>query len=177
MKGLSFKKKVPSGEKGSSLVEVLIALFVLMILLIGILQMFSAAFMINQKSSLKTLEAYKCQQIAENVRMARILTIAAAGVPPVNSGIEFTDGFTYTMPYTAGDDGWAYWGPAGANIVEEEGAKYRLYYRMNQELLASGASVWNLTVTAVEASKIEDGENPYDDKPSLRRVEYVTQMP
>ncbi len=177
MKALSFKKIIPAGEKGSSLIEVLIALFVLMVLLIGILQMFSAAFVINQKSSLRTLQAYKCQQIAENVRMARIITVAN-GVPPLNSGIQFTDGFTYAMPYMAGDDGWTYWGPAGANIVEEEEAKYRLYYRMGQEVdPAGGAPVWNLTVTAVEASKLNDGENPYDDRPNLRRVEYVTQMP
>lgn len=176
MKWFSFKKKVQASERGSSLVEVLIALFVLMVLLIGILQMFSAAFVINQKSSLKTLQAYKCQQIAENIRMARII-FGTAGAVPINSGIEFNDGFTYSIPYMAGDDGWAYWGPAGANIVEEQGAKYRLYYRMNQEIPPGGTPVWNLTVTAVEASKIEDGENPYDDRPSLRRVEYVTQMP
>ncbi|HNQ77234.1 MAG TPA: hypothetical protein PK747_07805 [Acidobacteriota bacterium] len=169
-------KKIRAGEKGSSLVEVLIALFVLMVLLIGILQMFSAAFVINQKSSLKTLQAYKCQQVAENIRMARLI-IVSTGNPPLNSGITFNDGFVYPLPYESGDDGWAYWGPAGANVVEEEGAKYRLYYRMNQQLLLSGASVWNLTVTAVEAAKIEAGEDPYDDRPNLRRVEYVTQMP
>ena len=158
-------------EKGSSLVEVLISLFVLMVLMIGILQMFSAAFVINQKSSLKTLEAYKCQQVAENIRMVRRIMASTGGVPP--GGIVLADNTIGTLPYMSGDANWDYWGPAGANIVEQEGAPYRLFYRINQTV---GAATWTITVTAVDASKIEDGQDPYQDQIALRRVEYVTQV-
>lgn len=167
-------REKPLNEKGSSLVEVLISLFVLMVLMVGILQMFSAAFVINQKSSLKTLEAYKCQQVAENIRMARIISNATGNVP-VGSGIQFLDGFVYSMPTYAGDSDWAYWGPAGANIIEDEHAKYRLYYRIDQ-VAGVGVTAFNVTVTAVEADKVVGGQTPYTQT-NLRRVEYVTQMP
>lgn len=167
-------REKPVNEKGSSLVEVLIALFVLMVLLVGILQMFSAAFVINRKSSLKTLQAYKCQQVAENIRMARRIFNTTA-VVPAGSGIQFADGFTYSLPAYAGDAEWAYWGPAGANIIEEEHARYRLYYRIDQAA-GVGVTALNVTVTAVETDKIVGGQTPYVQT-NLRRVEYVTQMP
>lgn len=167
----SKKIKHKKHEEGSSLVEVLLALFVLLVLMIGILQMFSAAFVINQKSSLKTLEAYKCQQVAENLRMVRRIMATTAGVPP--GGIVFADNTIGSLPYDSGDDNWDYWGPGGANIIEMENAPYRLYYRITQTV---GATTWTITTTAVESSKVHEGQNPYEGQSNLRRVEYVTQI-
>jgi len=157
-------------EKGSSLLEVLISLFVLMVLMIGILQMFSAAFVINQRSSLRTLEAYKCQQVAENLRMARRI-MAATGIAP--GGITFADATPKALPHDSSGDNWAYWGPQGANIIEQEGAPYRLFYRITPTV---GANTWTVTVTAVDSAKVIEGQNPYEGQIGVRRVEYVTQV-
>jgi hypothetical protein len=167
-------------EKGSSLVEILFAVAILSILMIGILQMFSAAYVVNKYSALKTLEAYKCEQVAENIRMLRRLAIANAGVLPAsvqNSGVNFLqDGFIGFLPFNSGDDPglWAYWGPGGANVIEEPHQTFRLFYRISTNPQSGNLS---LTVVAVPSDKIEDGQDPFNNPVSAYgRVEYVTEM-
>lgn len=164
-----------NNEKGSTLVEILISMAILSFLLMGILQMFSAAFIINQRSATKTMMAYKCQQVAEVLRMVWNIN-RRTGMLPANaldSGIVFQDGSIVILPYRSGDQHWAYWGPNGANIIENPDAPCRLFYRITTDPLNHNLI---LTVTAVEAREINDGEDPYVAKPTARRIEYVLQL-
>lgn len=163
-------------EKGSSLVEILFAVAILSILMIGILQMFSYAFVINQRSSQRTFQAYKCQQVAELIRLDRQLEIQWQVVP--NNGVVFADNTIYALPYIASDPNWDYWGPDGANVIEEPGGQYRIFVRVNQP---AGTSVWDVRIAAVSAKEyLEKGSpaNPWEGAGNaLRRVEYVTRIP
>jgi len=135
-------------EAGSSLIEVLIALFILLILTLGILQMFSVAHYMNLGSAARTQMTYKCEQVTENVRFGMAL-ITAGGAAPIPSGIVKAAG-TYDLPYETGDAGYAYWGPAGANVVEGPGMPYRLSYSLQDDSI-DPVRFWYVTVTALPA--------------------------
>lgn len=168
-----------SKEKGSSLVEILIAMAILLILMIGILQMYSAAFVVNQRSSLRTLEAYKCQQVAEIIRLNRRLI--AGGVPAPVDGIQFVNGFVLRLPAFPTDDNselWGYWGPGGANVIPEVGEPYRIYINVTQPV---GTQFFDVRVAAISIKDFEKYNHPAslwaDDGLNIaRRVEYVTRM-
>ncbi len=163
-------------EKGSSLVEVLIAMAILLILMIGILQMYSAAFVVNQRSSLRTLEAYKCQQVAEIIRLNKRLN-----PPPPNDGIQLMNGFVLRLPSSPTDDNsefWAYWGPGGANVIQEAGEPYRIYINVTQPI---GSPFFDVRVAAISVKDFEKYNHPAslwagDGLNIARRVEYVTRI-
>jgi prepilin-type N-terminal cleavage/methylation domain-containing protein len=137
-------------ERGSSFIEILIALAILAILMVGILQMYSLALVSNYGSAARTDLLYKGQQVVENLRLVYALqrlgntaALVASGAP---SPIAATTTPIY-LPYYAGDSTalkWAYWGPSGANVVDEERAPYRLSYTVEDR----DANYWLVTVTA-----------------------------
>lgn len=133
MRELLFRR----GARGSSLIEVLIAVTILALLMVGVLEMFSLSLLVNAGSSARTTMTFKCQQVVENLRFGFYLNKQGAVVPgglglPVSAGA-VTPG-TYTIPYFNGDSGggvagsWAYWGPAGANVMEDEYGAYKISY-------------------------------------------------
>lgn len=172
----SFALFIPKkNEKGSTLVEILVSMAILAFLLTGILQMFGAAFVINQKSATRTWQAYKCQQVAEVLRIVWNVN-RRTGMLPANaadSGIQFQSGFVGTLPYKDGDPNWSYWGPAGANIIETSEGPYRIFYRIDTEPINNN---FILTISAVDAKLLNDGEDPYVARPNVRRIDYVMQL-
>jgi len=162
-------------EAGSSLIEVLIALFILLILSLGILQMFSVAYTMNLGSAARTQMTYKCEQVTENVRFGMAL-ITAGGAAPANSGISKLAG-TYNIPYATTDAGYAYWGPAGANVVEGPGMPYRLTYTLQDDSI-DPIRFWYVTVTALPADPaVNAGARPYLGMGiSGKRVTYVARI-
>jgi prepilin-type N-terminal cleavage/methylation domain-containing protein len=164
-------------EKGSSLIEVLFAMAILSILMVGILQMYSAAYLINQRSSVRTLQAYKCQQVAEIIRLNRQLVTNWGAIAP-NDGIQFMDGFVMQLPYSDGDDFWDYWGPAGANVITDRGEPYRIFVRIEQP---AGSQFFDVRVASVADSDWRQKGEPatlWGDEHHffLGRVEYVTRI-
>lgn len=172
----SFLLSIPKfNEKGSTLVEILVSMAILSFLLTGILQMFGAAFVINQKAATRTWQAYKCQQVAEVLRIVWNIN-RETGMLPANaadSGIQFQNGFVGTLPYKDDDQNWSYWGPAGANIIEISEGPYRIFYRIDTEPINNN---FILTISAVDAKLLNDGEDPYVARPNVRRIDYVMQL-
>ena len=170
-----FSKISKEGQKGSTLVEILISMVILSFHLVGILQMFGAAFIINQRSATKTLQSYKCQQLSEVIRIVWNINRETGMLPPSasDSGIQFQNGFIGILPYNNGDQNWSFWGPAGANIVELPKAPYRLFYRIENDPTNNNLI---LTTTAVEAKLLNNVEEPYVQRQDVRRVEYVLQL-
>ncbi len=160
-------------ERGSSLIEVLIALFILMILMIGILQMFSVAYMVNLGAAARTELTYKCEQVTENIRFISAI-IKGGGAAPANSGFPnpIAAG-TYNLPYLGTEPEYAYWGPAGANVVSGTGEPYRLSYT----IVAEGATFWRITATAVPNKNSAQGRLYGGAGISGKRVDYVSRIP
>src|SRR5471032_2042751 len=104
-------------RRGSSFVEVLLAMTILALVLVGILQMFSVSLIVNKGSAARTQMLFKCQQVVENIRWYYYVSRNNA-TPPVGTGIPgLGTGITKNLPYQTGDANWAdwgFWGPDGA---------------------------------------------------------------
>lgn len=175
------RSRARRGEAGSSLIEVLIALFIMMILMIGILQMFSVACVVNASSSARTEMTYKCQQIVENLRYIYHVSTVNKDLPNhqntlilAQAGVNFADG-TYNLPYTGGEANYSYWGPNGADVIEQPNGPYRLSYTVVSQLYlpAPGALPGNnyLTIT-VSAIPVATAMTRFHHK----RVDYVATL-
>ncbi len=159
-------------ESGSSLVEVMIALLLLLILMTGILQMFSMSLLINQSSAARTELTYKAQQVTEILRMSQTL-------PTVPPEAALSPG-TVQLPTNSTQDGtlWYFWGPYGMGVMEAENGPLQVSYTTVDTI--NGVAVgwgtgehFRVTVTA----------EPNDDLTAQRytgagigakRVEYVS---
>ncbi len=151
MKGLARRSRT----RGSSFIEILIALTILAIMMVGILQMFSLALLTNNGSAARTELLYRAQQVVENLRL--IYYFEAQGQPKlrVDSGVkEYKKlnevvGTRFYLPYEAGVDSqglkWTYWGPAGFNVVPGSLLPYRLSYTIDDQ---TPEPFWLVTVTA-----------------------------
>ncbi|MFI5120600.1 MAG: hypothetical protein ACHQM4_09315 [Thermoanaerobaculia bacterium] len=144
-------------RRGSSFVEVLLAMTIMALVLVGILQMFSVSLIINKGAAARTQMLFKCQQVVENIRWYYFATshpIAAptgTGIPPYATVAVGTP-VTVDLPYLSGDPGFPYWGPTGANVIEMENGPYKISYTIvndNSQVLNNHASVWVITVSAV----------------------------
>lgn len=157
------------GRRGSSFIEILIALAIIAILMVGILQMFSLALITNLGSAARTDLLYKAQQVVENLRLVYFLQSpngegndaarVAAGVP----GSIAATAVPIYLPYFDGDTttslNWAHWGPDGFNIVEADRLPYRLSYTVEDRNL----NFWLVTVTATPVDNptlLADGTLP-----------------
>lgn len=115
-----------SNERGTTLVEVLIAMFVLLVLVLGVLNLFSVALAMNLGSAARTELTYKAVDVIEILRYANSPEAPAgwaAQAPLAPDG-------EYALPTVSTDAGWGFWGPALLNVVEEEQAPYRMFYRV-----------------------------------------------
>lgn len=149
-------------RRGSSFIEILIALAIIAILMVGILQMFALALITNRGSAARTDLLYKAQQVVENLRLVYFLEVRLGNnTARVDSGVPAAISATTDpiyLPYDASgadlmipgaDDPktaltWDYWGPRGCNLVEAEKLPYRLSYTVE----ARDAKFWLVTVTA-----------------------------
>lgn len=134
---------------------------ILSIMVAGILQLFSLALLASAGAAARTELLFKCQQVVENVRFCYGLTRrtpalpvpAGAGVPsPIVAG-------TYDLPYLSSDGGYAYWGPGGANVIEEDKGPFKIFYTIEPSSGAASNFLWIVTVSAV----------PTDDAAAARR--------
>ncbi len=168
-------------ERGSSLIEVLVALFIMMILMIGILQMFSVACVVNAGSAARTEMTYKCEQVVENLRYIYHVSTTNKDLPNhhnvtilAQSGVNFVDG-TYNLPYTGAEANYAYWGPNGADVIEAPNGPYRLSYTVVSQLymppVGGGGGNNYLTIT-VSAVPMGNATTRFQHK----RVDYVATL-
>ena len=139
-------------RRGSSFVEVLIAMTIMALVLVGILQMFSVSLIVNKGSEARTQMLFKCQQVVENIRWYYFVT---QGTPPLatptGTGIPALGAATVKLPYLGTEPEWAFWGPTGANVMEAPNGPYKIRYVIQQDAAQSVAPqvVWVITVSAV----------------------------
>ena len=149
--------------RGSSFIEVLLAMTIMALVLVGILQMFSVSLVLNKGSAARTQMLFKCQQVVENVRLFYYLTKGGKTTTP---GITESGHVTATamatpgalpdvlndvsksfLPYNQGESAasWAYWGPDGANVMEQENGPYKISYTIARDNVQN---LWVVTVSA-----------------------------
>ena len=163
----------PKGERGTSLIEVLIALLILFFLMIGILQMFAMAYLVNLGSAARTEMTYKCQQVAENVRYLRFLQNQGV-VVSAPTGISFAEG-TYALPYTSGELSGSFWGPNFANVVEAPDGPFRLSVTIQDGDTAGEPGMWIVTANATPV--LTPGLRRYKGAGlANKRVDYVAHI-
>lgn len=114
-----------SGERGMTLVEVLVAFFLLLVISLSVLEMFTLAYAVNMGAQARTDLTYRAQRVGEAIRWIYSLQ---EGNPTLfelaktSSGVDLaaqTPGTSVTLPTSASASTWAFWGPAGVNVVEE----------------------------------------------------------
>jgi len=170
-----FPRRPPSSRRGSSLIEVLVAMAILSIMVAGILQLFSLALLASAGAAARTELLFKCQQVVENIRMCygigrrnpSLPPPAGAGVPsPIAAG-------TYNLPYTNTGPEWTYWGPTGANVMEEESGPYKISYTIERSSLTPN-SLWIITVSAIPTDDAGAARRYFGVAfRTLKRVDYV----
>ncbi len=175
-----FSRRQPPSRRGSTLVEVLVAMAILSIMVAGILQLFSLALLASAGAAARTDLLFKCQQVVENVRFCYGLTRRNAPlVPlPMPAGTGLPNPLVATpttyLPYNSGDSYWAYWGPNGANIMEEENGPYKISYTIERSSVSAQA-LWVITVTAIPTDDSSPGVRRFFGVglKSFKRVDYV----
>jgi Tfp pilus assembly protein PilW len=166
-------------EKGTSLVEVVIALGILLILMIGVLQMFSMAYLTNLNAAASTELTAKAQQTAEVLRWALYQKAWAATIgsgasilPVAQLAGAPAPGVTYTLPDASTVAYWSFWGPSGVGVQTRDRPPYTITYNIQAP---AGATFQ--TVTVVVAAKTT-GVNKYVGVAKRGKVvEYVMQAP
>src|ERR1035437_7006302 len=88
-------------RRGSSFVEVLLAMTIMALVLVGILQMFSVSLIINKGAAARTQMLFKCQQVVENIPWYYFVTQKKLATPPV-PGLPALGATPENLPYTTG---------------------------------------------------------------------------
>ncbi len=147
------------GERGLTLIEVLVAFFILFVVTLAVLQLLSMAYLVNLGSQTRTDLTYRAERVVETIRLQRYrisIGATADACCPV--------GASSSKTISASDAGcMPFWGPLGANVVET-GARYVLNY-----------NITNNAVT-VEALPQTSGSNVYLGPAATKVVVYVAQL-
>jgi len=150
-----------SSRRGSSFVEVLLAMTIMALVLVGILQMFSVSLIVNKGAAARTQMLFKCQQVVENIRWYYYVTshsLAAptnTGIPPLGTVSTDPCAPAFCLPYVTTDPGYAFWGPDGANVIERDNGPYKVSYTLVDDAAQqvgpplTPVHVWVITVSAV----------------------------
>jgi prepilin-type N-terminal cleavage/methylation domain-containing protein len=176
---------LPARRRGSSLIEVLVALAIMALLMVGILQMFSVALVVNAGAGARTQMLFKCQQVVENIRYCFFLSRQSPPAPlPPNIGVPdyatlLTAALpqTFNLPYLGTEPEWAFWGPNGANVMEDPKGAYKISYTISQTS-ASANKLFVITVTAVPTDDTTASQRYFGlTTKTPKRVDYVATIP
>lgn len=146
-------------QRGLTLVEVLVAFFILFVVTLAVLQLLAMAYLVNLGSMIRTDLTYKAEQVVETARLQLFrktkITLVEDPCCPVSAST------SYSITPT---DCQTFWGPAGANVMSPN-SRYALNYWINA----------NLTMT-VQAVPLTSGPNVYLGPAGTKVVVYVAQL-
>jgi hypothetical protein len=185
--------------RGSSFIEVLLAMTIMALVLVGILQMFSVSLVINKGSAARTQMLFRCQQVVENIRYFYYLNRSATATPalltdtghvttspmsvPGTLPIPISEVAQSFLPYSSTDATWPYWGPTGANVMEQENGPYKIAYTIYRDSNPPNAcgpggcqNVWVITVSAIPTDVATATRYFGVGLSSGKRVDYVAQF-
>jgi len=101
-------------QRGLTLIEVIIALFILFVVMVAILELFTLSYTVSLGSKARTDMMYRAERVVETLRWQ--LALSRAGNPS-SPGCCPLSGAPFTLP-TTGSCYDNFWGPAGpANVM------------------------------------------------------------
>lgn len=173
------RTRPPRPTRGGTLIEVLIAMAILAILMVGILQLFSLALLTDTGSASRSDMTLRAQQVAENLRYLHFIRTQDPTAVPANTGLPTapSNGLTVTLPRNGTTDTnaawWPYWGPAGTNVMYQENPPYSISYTYSA---SPTPNYWFVTVSVTSANA-PTGMTYIGTSARTKRVDYVCQVP
>jgi type II secretory pathway pseudopilin PulG len=151
-------------QRGSSLVEVLVSMVILLFVMLGTLQLFTMALVVDRVADAQAEMTRKAHAVVEVIRIVNSTQQSGtSGVLPLNEG-------TRSLPNEAFEDGYDFWGPSGYGIIEEN-ARYEIAYEV-----ADNGPDWIVTVFAKPVT--DPGKTGYVGvNPSKKGVRYAAYVP
>jgi type II secretory pathway pseudopilin PulG len=126
----------PDRQRGSSLVEVLVSMVILLFVMLGTLQMFTMALVVDRVADAQAEMTRKARTVVEIIRIVNSTQQSGtSGVLPLSEGAR-------SLPIEVYEDGFDFWGPSGYGVIEEN-ARYEISYEV-----ADGGADWIVTVFA-----------------------------
>jgi prepilin-type N-terminal cleavage/methylation domain-containing protein len=147
------------GQRGMTLIEVLISFLILLIISLAVLELFSLSVAVNLGSLGRTELTYKAQVVAETVRLQSFL---AQQTPATNDPCCPLAAGSYNLPQAGCD---TFWGPTGVNVLSTDGS-----YQLNLDIQQVGTQR-QVTVTAFPVEAQNQGRRML-----FRAVRYVAQI-
>jgi len=150
------------GERGLTLIEVLVAFFILFVVTLAVLQLLSMAYLVNLGAIVRTDLTYRAEQVVEQIRLQRYRVVALLYPPDACIPV----GQIAAMTIAPGDAVCApVWGPNGANVINDD-SRYTLTYTIN-----------NNTVTIQALPSPSASNQQYLGPTASKVVVYVAQLP
>ena len=153
------RRRARARSRGFTLIEVLVAFFILFVVTLAVLQMLSMAYLVNLGSLIRTDLTYRAQRVVETIRLQRYRV--ALGNAPDNTCCPVGAGASKTI---SPGDCTDFWGPNGANVMEAN-ARYTLSYSIN-----------GTNGVTVQATPLTSGPNVYLGPAANKVVVYVAQL-
>jgi Tfp pilus assembly protein PilV len=125
-------------QRGMTMIEAVIAFFILLVVMLAVLEMFSLSIAVNRGSLARTDLAYRCEQVIETLRLEPSLKPASR-----NACAPLTGTFPVTLPQTGCE---AYWGPSRANVTMAD-APFTISYSIDSNLVLTVEGRANLSGT------------------------------
>jgi Tfp pilus assembly protein PilV len=147
-------------ERGLTLVEVLVAFFILFVVTLAVLQLLSMAYLVNLGSMVRSDLTYRAERIVETIRLQKFRMNI---YEPINAccPVGMNSEQTISPPPDVGCA--AFWGPNGANVVEPN-PRFGLSYVIRNN---------SVTVLAVP---LKNGADQYLGPAATKAVVYVAQL-
>jgi hypothetical protein len=179
------RKEKRKGEGGSSLLEVLIAMAILLFLMIGVLSMFSMAYLQNLGSAARTEMTYKAQQVADVIHLLNYMQRTQQPLPAATeTGLTFplASGTSVNITQLSGSAlQYPYWGPPSssepnaAGVVDPANLRYTI--QVNVTGPTNGLMTVTVSVVPNTAASNPGGPQYLGNKIRWKEVDYAIQLP
>jgi prepilin-type N-terminal cleavage/methylation domain-containing protein len=111
-------------QRGLTLIEVLIALFILFVVMVAILELFTVSYTVSLGSKARTDMMYRAERVVETLRWQLALSRAGFASSPACCPLS---GAPFTIP-ASGSCYDTFWGPAGPANVMTPNPPYTVTY-------------------------------------------------
>ena len=143
-------------ERGAMLIEVLVALLILLVIMVGVMQLFATALVSDRGSDARTELSFKAQQTVEVIRMANAVVRTAGGTVPANltqakTGLSLPISNTVSyreLPSGSNDAYWDFWGPNGTGVIDQANPRYVIGYEIVDGDANGSPGTWLIRVVA-----------------------------